>query len=211
VAEQVARACVREGVEDSAALARRIARDAVARSRFRRSVVISHGALFRDPEQFDLLEHVLLPRLLAGGRRLTVWSAGCADGLELCTLGIVLERLGALERSLLLGSDLLDENLARARAGAFDDHAISPAVRARMRWDRRDLVRDGPPAGRWRLVVCRNVAIHLAPAARRALYTTLVTALAADGVLLLGRSERLLEAASLGLRPTAPHAYERVR
>ena len=208
VREQVARACRREAVADERALARTLRHDAVARGRFRRSVAISHGALFRDPEQFQLLEHVLLPRLLSDGRRLTVWSAGCADGRELCTLGIVLERLGALERSLLLGSDLLDENLARARAGAYEDHDISPAVRARMRWDRRDLVTDGPPAGRWRLVVCRNVAIHLAPAARRALYETLVAALAADGVLLLGRSERLLDAASLGLRPVAPHAYE---
>jgi len=67
------------------------------------------------------------------------------------------------------------------------------------------------PAGRWRLVLCRNVAIYLALEARRALYATLVSALADGGVLMLGRSERLLDAPSLGLRPVAPHAYERVR
>jgi chemotaxis protein methyltransferase CheR len=84
-------------------------------------------------------------------------------------------------------------------------------VRARVRWEQRDLVRDGPPAGRWRLIVCRNVAIYLTPAARRALHETLAAALASHGVLLLGRSERLLDASSFGLRPVAPHAYERVR
>jgi hypothetical protein len=103
---------------------------AVARTRFRRSVAISHGALFRDPEQFQLLEQVLL----SDGRRLTVWSAGCADGLELCTLGIVLERLGALERLLLLGTSArVDTQPAhsdgrrgrpdRARRGRRDDRA----------------------------------------------------------------------------------------
>lgn len=211
VAEQVSRACARERAPDVETLARTLMRDPVARARFRRTVAISHGAIFRDPEQFELLERVLLPRLLEDGRRLAVWSAGCADGAELHTLGIVLERLGALERSLLLGSDLLEENLALARAGSYEGHQISDAVRARMRWEQRDLVGDGAPAGRWRLVVCRNVAIYLAPAARRALHETLAGALAAHGVLLLGRSERLLDAPSLGLRPIAPHAYERVR
>ncbi|WP_028058550.1 CheR family methyltransferase [Candidatus Solirubrobacter pratensis] len=210
VSDQVARACAREGAGDAGSLARMLARDPVARTRFRRSVAISYGAMFRDPEQFRLLEQVLLPRLLEDGRRLAAWSAGCADGSELYTLGIVLERMGALERALLLGSDLLEENIAAARAGRYEGHDISPEVRERVRWERRDIVDDGPPAGRWRLVMCRNVAIYLGPAARRRLYEALVSALATRGVLLLGRSERLLDAASLGLRPVAPHAYERV-
>jgi chemotaxis protein methyltransferase CheR len=214
VAEQIARACARDQAADAGELARRLSRDRAARTRFRRSVAISHGALFRDPEQFRLLERVLLPRLLQDGRRLTAWSAGCADGSELYSLGIVLERIGALDRSLLLGSDLLDENIATARAGLYPlqpAHEIPFTVRGRVRWEQRDLVADGPPAGRWRLVLCRNVAIYLAPGARRELYETLVSALAGGGVLMLGRSERLLDAPSLGLRPVAPHAYERVR
>src|SRR3954452_15191616 len=136
VAEQIARACARDQAADAGELARRLARDGVARTRFRRSVAISHGALFRDPEQFQLLERVLLPRLLSDGRRLTAWSAGCADGSELYTLGIGLERIGALERALLLGSDLLEENLAAAREGSYEGHEIPAEVRARVRWER---------------------------------------------------------------------------
>ena len=211
VAEQIARACARDQAGGAGELARQLSRDDKARTRFRRSVAISHGAFFRDPDQFRLLERVLLPRLLDDGRRLTAWSAGCADGAELYSLGIVLERMGALDRALLLGSDLLDENIAIARSGLYQEREVPAAVRARVRWERRDLVADGPPAGRWRLVLCRNVAIYLAPEARRGLYETLVSALAAGGVLMVGRSERLLDAASLGLRPVAPHAYERVR
>jgi chemotaxis methyl-accepting protein methylase len=205
VAQQVERACRREQVEGADGLARALGRDLEARQRFRRSVAISHSSLFRDPEQFTLLEEVLLPRLLAGRSRLSAWSAGCSDGAELHTLGLVLERMGALDRALLLGSDLLEENLAAARAGDYP-----PAVRARMRWERRDLAADGPPPGRWRLVLCRNVAIYLEPEARRRLYTTLASALSVRGILLLGRSERLIDPSSLGLRPAGPHAYERI-
>jgi chemotaxis protein methyltransferase CheR len=211
VAEQVKRACAREEVRGTIELASLLASDDRARTRFRRSVAISHAGMFRDPDQFELLERVILPRLLEDGRRLTVWSAGCSDGSEPYTLGVVLERMGVLERSLLLGSDLLDENLVLARAGSYDGHTISTAVRARMRWERRDVVADGPPAGHWRLVLCRNVAIYMAPSARRALHENLVQALGPSGVLMLGRSERLIDPHALGLRAIAPHAYERVR
>ena len=204
VCEQVERARRREQVESDEALASRLGRDGEARRRFRRSVAISHGALFRDPEQFELLETTLLPRLLERGERLSVWSAGCSDGAELHSLGLLLERLGALERTLLLGSDLLEENLVLARAGNYPS-----ALRGRMRWEERDLSADGPPPGPWRLVLCRNVAIYLEPGARGRLYETLVAALSARGILLLGRSERLLDPGALGLLQVAPHAYER--
>ena len=205
VAQQVQRAFRRERVASEECLVRVLRRDHEARRRFRRSVAISHGAMFRDPEQFTLVEEVLLPRLLAGGKRVSVWSAGCADGAELHTLALVLARLGVLERSVLLGSDLLEENLALARTADYADE-----VRARLRWERRDLAADGPPPGRWRLILCRNVAIYLSPAARRRVYGTLVSALSARGVLLLGRSERLIDPGALGLRPVGPHAYERI-
>ena len=205
VAQQVERACRREQVDGVEGLARALGRDREALRRFRRSVAISHSALYRDPEQFALLEDVLLPRLLAGGTRLSAWSAGCSDGAELHTLALVLERMGALDRALLLGSDLLEENLAAARAAEYP-----PALQARMRWERRDLAADGPPPGRWRLVLCRNVAIYLEADARRRLYTTLTSALSARGILLLGRSERLIDPLALGLRPVGPHAYERI-
>jgi chemotaxis protein methyltransferase CheR len=206
VAEALSRARSRAGDVDESGLARALSADPALRTRFRRSIAISHGSLFRDPEQFALLEHELLPPLLAGGRRLTAWSAGCGDGSELYSLGIVLERLGAIDRSLLLGSDLLEENVALARQARH-----SAAVRARVRWERRDVVADGPPAGHWRLVLCRNLAIYLGGEARGRLHRALAAALAPDGVLLLGRSERLLDPGAFGLREIGPHAYGRVR
>jgi chemotaxis protein methyltransferase CheR len=209
VAERVRRALEREGAATVDELVRRLDADPEARRRFRTSVAVSVSGLFRDPAQFDLLEQTLLPPLLANGRRITVWSAGCANGTELYSLAIVLQRLDALDRAHLLGSDLLEENLAEARRGTFDGVAIAPELRARCRWERRDLTRDGAPPGAWRLALCRNVAIYLARAARRALHQTLAGALAPGGVLLLGRSERLTRPEALGLEPVAPHAYRR--
>jgi chemotaxis protein methyltransferase CheR len=189
-------------------LARLLRADAGARTRFRRSVAVSVSGLFRDPGQFQLLEQ-LLPALIGQRRRLGVWSAGCADGSELYTVGILLERLDALERSFLLGSDLLEENLALARSGVYGGAQMPDSVRARVRWEQRDIVSAGAPSGSWRLILCRNLAIYLAPDAKRALHETLAGALAPGGVLLLGRSERLAAPAELGLEPAGRNAYRK--
>jgi chemotaxis protein methyltransferase CheR len=211
VSRRIERAVVREEAGDVTGLVRLLRADAGARRRFRRSVAVSVSRLFRDPEQFDLLERELLPPLVASGRRLRVWSAGCADGAELCSVAFVLDRVGALDRTLLLGSDLLDENLEAARRGVYGDVTVPDGLRARVRWERRDLVREGPPSGRWHVVLCRNVAIYLTREARDGLHATLAAALAPGGVLLVGRSEWVPRAAALGLEPAGPHAYRRDR
>ena len=205
LAERTRRALAREGVPDVQALVGLLAADGRARERFPRSLTVSVSGLFRDPAQFELLERELLPDLLARGPRLSVWSAGCADGSELASVAIVLERLEALEHADLLGSDLLDENVAVARRGA----AVPARIRTQLRFERRDLLRDGAPPGRWRLVLCRNVGIYLAPAAKGALHELLAGSLAPGGVLMLRRSERLSEPRRLGLVPAGPHAYRK--
>ena len=60
-------------------------------------------------------------------------------------------------------------------------------------------------------MLCRNVAIYLVAGGPPAACTRRSSsALAARGVLLLGRSERLIDPARYGLRAIGPHAYERV-
>jgi chemotaxis protein methyltransferase CheR len=210
VRDRIKRATAAERVNGNGDLAALLRRDERARERFRRSVAVSHSGFFRDPEQFDALEQRVLPRLLEHTTHLRAWSAGCANGLELWSLGVVLNRLGVLERATLLGSDLLEENLAVARAGIYDVVEITPALRARARWEWRDLTHD-PPPGRFDLIMCRNVAIYLEPATKASLHRMLAGALSPGGVLMLGRSERLGDPAALGLGRLEPHIYERPR
>lgn len=110
----------------------------------------------------------------------------------------------------MLGSDVLEENIARARRGVYGMVTIPSRLRGRVRFEVRDLVCEGAPPGRWSLVLCRSVVIYLAPAGRRMLHETLADALSPGGVLLLGRCERLADPAGLGLEQAAAHAYGKV-
>ncbi|MGN6372461.1 MAG: CheR family methyltransferase [Solirubrobacteraceae bacterium] len=187
-------------------LGKRVRADGALRARLRARIANSLTAPFRDREQFELIERELLPPLLARGGGLRLWSAGCSDGSELFSLATLLAGAGALGSSYLLGSDILAENLARARAATA---CKPPAVARRLRWERRELSGDGPPGGAWDMVLCRNVAIYLRPDARERVYRTLATALAPAGALMLGRSERIAEPQRYGLREIAPHVYGR--
>lgn len=209
VSKQVERAIRGEAVNDTEALARQLGRDPDARRRFRASVAISVSGSRRDPRQFEVLEREVLPSIIDREGSVRAWSAGCADGAELHDLGELLEERGVLGRSFLLGSDTLEENL-RMAAGQHGPTA-SPAVRARLRWERRDLVTDPPPPGAWSLILCRNLAIYLRPGVRDEVHGKLAESLARGGFLMLGRSERVADAARIGLEPAGPNVYRRVK
>lgn len=207
----VRRALAREPAADGGQLAALVARDDGARRRFRHAVAVPVSGMFRDKHQFDLLENELLPPLLARVANPRIWSAGSADGRELYSVGVLLERAGRLEGARLLGSDLLAENVTAARRADYPDFRPSDELRRAVRWERRDLLTDSAPPGAFDLVLCRNVAIYLEPTVREALHATLATALAPEGVLLLGRSERVVDPAGLRLAPAGRCAYRRLR
>jgi chemotaxis protein methyltransferase CheR len=210
VGGRVSRALEREGVADLTGLIKLLRRDAAARERFRRAVAISVTGRFRDPNQFDHLRESVLPVLLERAGTLRVWSAGCSNGLELFSVATVIDGLGALERTQLLGSDVLRENIDVARAGGGDSIPVSKSVIARARFEVRDLVTDPAPDGAWNLILCRNVAIYLDADTRTALLDRFSRALAPGGVLMLGRSERIINPTAHGLEPFGPHTYRRV-
>ena len=90
-------------------------------------LTVGETYFFRHRAYFDLLEHELLPRVVAarreaGQRRLRFWSAGCATGEEAYSLAILLRRLlPDLESwdSSVLGTDLNRSFLQRAREGCY--------------------------------------------------------------------------------------------
>ncbi len=207
VERQVAATLQSESLSGPGELAELMTRSVDARLRFRSSIAISVSGPLRDAHQFELLRDEVFPAILKREGIVRAWSAGCADGSELYDLGAILEAAGELERTYLLGSDILEENLqlARAKQGA----AASPPVRARVRWEQRDLATEPSPPGHWRLILCRNVAIYLRSEVRDDLHRKLAAALAPGGFLMLGRSERIGDPAALDLCRVGASLYRK--
>ena len=173
----------------------------------------------RDRAVWRRLVDVELPRLAdqaaaAGRRELSAWSAGCAGGEEPYTLCIAWQlelapRWPGL-RLTVLGTDIDDEELARAeaarypdgalteldapwRAEAFDaDGRVKQHLRAMARFAKRDL-REGPATGGpFDLVFCRNLAFtYFDEAVQHTVLAKLRGALREGGVLVIGGHEAL--------------------
>lgn len=205
VARTVDRAVTRLGVDGPGALADRLLADPAVRARFRRAVAVSTTGMFRDPAQFALLDRLMRDdeRL---DRPLRVWSIGTSDGSELCSLALLVQAQDRLDDAVLLGSDLLPENVALARERVRTE--LDGPARAAVRLEERDVSRSAP-AGVWDVVLCRNVLIHLAPEAKHAMLAHAVAGLAPGGLLLLGRSERLPRGDRAGVVDAGASAYRR--
>jgi chemotaxis protein methyltransferase CheR len=97
-------------------------------------VTITETCFFRDPAQFRMLRHQILPALLAGRgsrgeRRLRIWSAGCSSGeepysvaLTLCDMGLPLtHRDWTCE---IVGTDVNTEMIEAASRAMYPARAV---------------------------------------------------------------------------------------
>jgi chemotaxis methyl-accepting protein methylase len=184
----------------------------------------------RDPVVFDRLAGSILPELIAErGRPLAAWSVGCSNGAELYTLACLLAEADALEGAQLVGTDVRSSALSQAASGMMtpacaatvpapwreryfsEYHGVLTAgepLRRCAHWIQHDALREPAPApGRFDIIMCRNVAIYLEPAAAAGLWQSLGAALLPGGCLVVGRAERpaaptlLRRAPSLYLQP----------
>ena len=78
-----------------------------------------------------MLEHVVLPELIGGDHAasLRAWSAGCSYGAEAFTLAAVCRRVLPGRPITILGTDIDERVVNRARTGVF-----SSTTSARRRW-----------------------------------------------------------------------------
>lgn len=193
------------------------------------ALTINVTKLFRNWEAYSSLARQVVPELWRRERsEIRVWSAGCSSGEEpysLATLFVAhaaeAGEAAALERLTVLGTDIDRGSLAAAEAGRYAEAAfadtpaelrrryfspdypaqVAPEVRARVRFQRHDLLVDPPPAGPCHLIVCRNVMIYFDRASQERLFATFRDHLVPGGALFLGKVETLLGDSRRGFVP----------
>jgi two-component system CheB/CheR fusion protein len=183
------------------------------------SMLINVTGFFRDPAAWQALREKVLPDLLGAKTAhapIRVWSVGCATGEEAYTLAIILtEALGPeqfRERVKIYATDLDEDALQQARAGAYDERALAglpdgyldayfePAadkrafrrdLRRQVIFGRNDLTRDAP-ISRVDLLVSRNTLMYFNAETQANVIRRFHFALADPGYLFLGKAEMLL-------------------
>lgn len=175
------------------------------------ALMIGTTSFFRDPAVFRDLERSVFPELLKRCPKPRVWSAACSDGGELHSIAMLLANQGALAPGHLLGTDFRARAIEVATEGRYPaeaalgvpaefasrflvrgDNSVSVAavIRQALNWERRDVFEKTGMPGSWNLILCRNLAIYLAPPAVELLWRRLAAALAPGGILVVGKAEK---------------------
>jgi len=179
---------------------------------------------FRDTSPFDAFREHLLPAYaneIREGRRnkIRIWSAASSTGQEAYSLAMVFREAARSNSSLkmeqlhILGTDLSDSALAKARAGIYsgiamdrglpgafreryfqplvDGYRITPEIRDRVVFRKFNLQDSFVMMGSFDIILTRYVLIYFQDEFKREVLRKAHGALDKGGVLFLGSSESL--------------------
>jgi chemotaxis protein methyltransferase CheR len=100
-------------------IAGELERNAEERERFLSIVTINETYFFREQRQFSLLQSVILPRLVQGGKPILIWSAACATGEEAVSLAALGRSFTGPDGLLVYAGDISPQALARCIEGRY--------------------------------------------------------------------------------------------
>jgi chemotaxis protein methyltransferase WspC len=209
-------------VADDTQLLRRMQQDPAAFALAAEHFLVPESWFFRAPEQFDDL--VRYARDQRDRRPLRVLSLPCASGEEAYSAVIRLLEAGLPPGGIdVLGVDLSETAIARARAGRYRTNALRgqplaepwmqecpggfevvDTVRQCARFRAGNALDDAPlrDEGKFDVVFCRNLLIYLHGDARQQLLDLLRGVLAEPGLLLAGQAE-VVSTMHAGFQPVA--------
>jgi chemotaxis protein methyltransferase CheR len=184
------------------------------------AMTTNESFFFRDKTPFDHYRDTMLPALMAGraqSRRIRVWCAAASTGQEPYSLAMTAQEMGpklAGYRIEILGTDLSNEVLEKARAGAYtqfevqrgmpvqlllkyfeqagETWRIAPSIRAQVQYRQLNLLEDFRHLGQFDVIFCRNVLIYFDNETKAAVLGRMAKMLAPDGYLLLGAAETVV-------------------
>jgi chemotaxis protein methyltransferase CheR len=184
------------------------------------ALTINETLWFRDNKPFEALRNVIIPDLVSRkntDRTLSIWSAACSTGQEVYSIAMTLREEEAQLRGLkttILGSDICEPVLARARSGIYTQFEVQRGLPIRFlvryfedlgsEWRVRPELRNGVefrtinlldvPLGQgpFDIVFCRNVLLYFEPETKRKVLAALTSRIKLGGYLVLGGAESTL-------------------
>lgn len=170
---------------------------------------------FRDVSPFQALREHILPQLKAvraQSKTLTFWSAAASSGQEAYSLAMLLLETGLGDWKVeILGTDLSEQVLERARAGRYMQIEVNrglpapylvkyfrrdgliwelkPEVRKMVRFQTFDLRQNMSRFGMFDIVFCRNVLIYFDVPTKKKILAQMRSVIHRGGYLVLGGAE----------------------
>lgn len=195
-----------------------LANDKAFRTHTINYLMVNVSSLFRDPDVFAKLTQLVFP-YLKSYPRLSIWIAGCAEGLEAYSLAILLEEHGLLDRTQIFATDISNKVLRQAASGvlsqplnsddaerynqslgiaslsdyfvtAYGKQKLKQQLLSKITFEHHDLTQQSIFLSA-QLILCRNVLIYFNQLLKKKVVDVLWPSLNNNGYLVLGTKESM--------------------
>lgn len=198
----------------------RTKRDRELERRLVEAMTTNETSFYRDIHPFNALRTKLLPELRtlkSGDRSINIWSAACSTGQELYSIAMLIREHFpefATWKVRLVGTDLSEEVLTKARAGVFTQVEVNrglpaplllkyferngmswqirPELRAMATFSKLNLIERWTSLPTFDIVFLRNVLIYFSPDTKKDILRKVRQVIAPHGLLFLGAAETTL-------------------
>ncbi len=182
-------------------------------------ITINVSEFYRNPEQWKILDEVVIPELIDKfGRNLKIWSAACSTGDEPYSLVMALSKHIPLNQIKIYATDLDKQVIAKAKVGLYAEKSIAAVppefkkkyftmvgpsykiadeIKARVEFREHNLLKDAYPSD-YHLIVCRNVLIYFTEEAKDGVFRKFNHSLARGGLLFIGSTEQIINYREIG-------------
>ncbi|MEH6834071.1 MULTISPECIES: CheR family methyltransferase [Falsihalocynthiibacter] len=178
-----------------------------------------------------------LARRAKAGNRIRIWSAGCSVGMEAYSIGMTLLEILPQASSLdvkILASDIDPKVLIVGKNGTFDERQLSaipqelrkkyfdnpsstelgkfqahPDLLSLTTFRELNLLEKWPISGSFDIIFCRNTVIYFDDKTQNKLWPRFQNALAPEGWLFVGHSERVPETSNTDFENRGMTIYRR--
>ena len=186
-------------------------------------LTINVSEFYRNPNQWEILEKDVIPKLLKNNanRPLNVWSAACSTGDEPYSLVMLMSKFMNLNKICVDATDIDKQIIEKAKVGIYnkksianlpkefeqkyfkqignDSFQISEEIKKRVEFRNHNLLKDNYRSG-YDLIVCRNVMIYFTEEAKDDIYKKFYQSLKPGGILFVGSTEQMMHADSIGFQ-----------
>ncbi|MFN0264564.1 CheR family methyltransferase [Tepidamorphus sp. 3E244] len=212
----------RNSIEDIGEVARelRAGRNRALENAVVEAMTTNESFFFRDKTPFDQFRDQVMPDIIKTrgvNKRLRVWCAAASTGQEPYSISMILKEMAPQLpnwRTEIIGTDLSNEVLEKARAGLYSQFEVqrglpvqmllkyfeqqgemwqlNPAIRAMVQYRTLNLLENFSNLGQFDVVFCRNVLIYFDAQTKLDVLNRISRVLAPDGYLVLGAAETVV-------------------
>ena len=221
ITSRITRLMTELSIQSFSELLDRIQGDQRLRHRIMDAMTTNETSWFRDTYPYEFLKEKFFPeRAKESGDLIRVWSAACSTGQEPYSISIASNEFMVKNPGMISsdgvqvwGTDISSNALQLARAGIYDDVALSRGmstdlrkryfrqednrwrvsddVKKRVNFQELNLKTGFASLGKFDIIFCRNVLIYFAPALKADIMYRMSQSLKPNGYLILGGSETI--------------------